>query len=1012
MKLINAHIENYGSLHDHDIVFEDGLTCLCLPNGKGKTTVASFIRAMFYGLPTVRARSSDFNDRQHFYPFSGGKFGGYLVLEQGGDRYRIERYFDEKSETKDRITVYKNDTEDRSVTDPGQFFFGIDGESFSRTLFITADQIDDDTPTTCISARLGDLADGGDENESGKFDKALASLKAAAKKIRPERGIGGELGENAEKEKKLIAQIKNCETLDGDLERKYREREQLSEKLKKTAEELRLASEAENRRKLLEEKKKTLLSFRKRIDDDRAAVEKILSRYPAGIPTAEETVSLREHSADAADAAAALRAIEAAGGADEGLQKLKEKYPSGIPDEQEIERAEAAAKTVADTEAALSAVIFPEEKVGQLTRLRAIFRGTPSLPSENEFTAAKERCAALEAAEKEKAFLEGQKTDGRYEEAAAHFPAVSVSLTADELDGAKKEYARYSEAGEKLISLSAAIAAETAVNGVNGGNGQTAGNGTEPKKKSGPLFFAALAVGALLIAAAVWLIVAGHPAPGAAAGVLALCAILAGVIFGRSRSGGESARTPTALPSDVESERIGLYRTKESSEKALIAFLAKYGFYTGNVAGDMAELESSYAYYTEKKEEYENRAARIARCGKEIAGSTAALEEFFGRFELPSDPDPDLTTYPAKVGYLIRASEKLAELEKERAAAEQTAEALEEKLGKAKNDIHSILSRYGLSLPENASLTSLIASLKTDLASFRRLSEEKGAAEARGREAAEKRSAAFGAARIILAKYGLPLSEDLTDGGIGDLAVLADTDRGEKERLEADLARMTAEAEKYRSENLSDGEDAENGAADAPVSVTVTDELEKEADELRAAIAALDQRIDSDEAQTEQLPSLYSELDAVREKGAELREKHRITLLTAELLEKAEQNQRQRYVAPVRDSFVSYSDAIEKAFGEKVSLDRDYRLFFEKDGERRTEKHMSTGERAVCAFCMRLAFIDNMFRGAEVPFVVMDDPFVTLDGDRMKKTAALIRSLASGGGKQMIYFCCHESRII
>ena len=38
---------------------------------------------MFYGLPADSSRSK-FNERRHYYPFSGGKFGGNLTFEKGG----------------------------------------------------------------------------------------------------------------------------------------------------------------------------------------------------------------------------------------------------------------------------------------------------------------------------------------------------------------------------------------------------------------------------------------------------------------------------------------------------------------------------------------------------------------------------------------------------------------------------------------------------------------------------------------------------------------------------------------------------------------------------------------------------------------------------------------------------------------------------------------------------------------------------------------------------------------
>ena len=47
-------------------------------NGTGKSTLASFIKAMFYGLPHSTKRSVSENPRKHFTPWQGGKFGGYI----------------------------------------------------------------------------------------------------------------------------------------------------------------------------------------------------------------------------------------------------------------------------------------------------------------------------------------------------------------------------------------------------------------------------------------------------------------------------------------------------------------------------------------------------------------------------------------------------------------------------------------------------------------------------------------------------------------------------------------------------------------------------------------------------------------------------------------------------------------------------------------------------------------------------------------------------------------------
>ena len=88
-------------------------------------------------------------------------------------------------------------------------------------------------------------------------------------------------------------------------------------------------------------------------------------------------------------------------------------------------------------------------------------------------------------------------------------------------------------------------------------------------------------------------------------------------------------------------------------------------------------------------------------------------------------------------------------------------------------------------------------------------------------------------------------------------------------------------------------------------------------------------------------------------------------------------------------------------------MDSNYRVSFDREGALRSFEHLSSGYLAICALCFRLALIDNIFNG-ELPFIILDDPFVNLDAKKLVKAIDLINSLSEN--KQIIYFCCHESR--
>ena len=173
--------------------------------------------------------------------------------------------------------------------------------------------------------------------------------------------------------------------------------------------------------------------------------------------------------------------------------------------------------------------------------------------------------------------------------------------------------------------------------------------------------------------------------------------------------------------------------------------------------------------------------------------------------------------------------------------------------------------------------------------------------------------------------------------------------------------------------------------------------------------AALDGKIAEAESYAEQLDDKKIQLERSRESLEEYKQRHKILTASMEMLKTAENNLKEKYVAPIKDKFLGYAEMIESALGEKVSLDRNFGITFERGGETRSDRHLSAGQRSICALCMRIALIDNMF-GGEKPFIIMDDPFVNLDGKHMQKTADAVKKIAKD--RQIIYFCCHESRKI
>lgn len=189
MKLIDCYIENYGKFSRRSFSFQDGLTCFCLANGEGKTTFASFLKAMLFGLDGYRDTSREFCERKRFYLFSGGKFGGWLRIEWRGKVYTIERFFDKKSETKDILKVY--DGYGRICEDLGtacgEKIFGVTLPAFERTSFIDAEKLGwnfEDGVSEALGALLADAS-------TKTFTRAVDLLEEERKRLHSERKTAG-----------------------------------------------------------------------------------------------------------------------------------------------------------------------------------------------------------------------------------------------------------------------------------------------------------------------------------------------------------------------------------------------------------------------------------------------------------------------------------------------------------------------------------------------------------------------------------------------------------------------------------------------------------------------------------------------------------------------------------------------------------------------------------------------------------------------------------------------------
>ncbi len=208
MYIKSCYIENFGKLHEFNIEFEKGLNVIKEDNGWGKTTLMAFIKAMLYGM-IYRPNAKDFYDRKKYEPWSGGKFGGYMVFEVDGAEYKVTRFFGKKDvqDEFELIDMRTGKLSEDYTKKLGEEIFGIDMESYERSVYISGSK--KTSITDGINAKLNNLIENADD--IGSYDSAYDSLDKILKNLN-KRGGGGEIQKKSEQIKAYEEKCKDCES--------------------------------------------------------------------------------------------------------------------------------------------------------------------------------------------------------------------------------------------------------------------------------------------------------------------------------------------------------------------------------------------------------------------------------------------------------------------------------------------------------------------------------------------------------------------------------------------------------------------------------------------------------------------------------------------------------------------------------------------------------------------------------------------------------------------------------
>lgn len=334
MKLIECHIENFGNLQNVTYQFQDGLNVIRKENGVGKSTLAAFIRVMFFGFMNETKRNDLENERKRYKPWQGGVYGGQLTFQTGEKTYRIDRTFGAK-EKDDVFVLYDVNTGKKSSDYSeavGQELFQIDEVSFQRTIYIAQNDCGTES-TDGIHAKLGNLSELGDD--MNRYEKVHSELNNRLNKLDMNKKTGAiykkkqEISALKESVRKEVPIDRNISEVSAKRKAEKEKREAaLKEKDKLQAKISRLAAYKE-----LQGKKEKYEDICKEYQERKKAMEEARAFFPEKLPEESELAKYLNETTTLAGHEKSANLLRLSAAEEEEGKRLGEIFRDGVPTE-------------------------------------------------------------------------------------------------------------------------------------------------------------------------------------------------------------------------------------------------------------------------------------------------------------------------------------------------------------------------------------------------------------------------------------------------------------------------------------------------------------------------------------------------------------------------------------------------------------------------------------------------------------------------------------------------------
>ncbi len=212
----SLYIRSFGKLNDKKITFSGGVNIIEGENESGKSTLCSFIKFIFYGLP------SKTEEKLRLISWQTSSASGTLTLKEGHHRYRIEREViattsaDGKTGFRERCTIYDADTNAVSFKgeSPAEVFFGVSASVYESTAYIRQ-SADSKVGGKALGEEAENILFSG--NESINTKKAIDKLDAARAFLLHKNQKGGRITELEAQRDELEADLETAKKASEDI---------------------------------------------------------------------------------------------------------------------------------------------------------------------------------------------------------------------------------------------------------------------------------------------------------------------------------------------------------------------------------------------------------------------------------------------------------------------------------------------------------------------------------------------------------------------------------------------------------------------------------------------------------------------------------------------------------------------------------------------------------------------------------------------------------------------------